>query len=115
MSRFGDLLKTNEVHSAFEEETVVEPTTPVAPPPRPEEVIADIFSSPPTPPPVVIDDFANPLDAMPVANGNSLPNFKKMTKIELEEYGRTVGIELDRRLSQKKLVKQLKEHIQKTG
>ena len=42
MSRFGDLLKTNEVHSAFEEETVVE-TTPVAPPPRPEEVIADIF------------------------------------------------------------------------
>ena len=112
MSRFGDLLKTNEVHSAFEEETVVEPTTPVAPPPRPEEVIADIFSSPPTtPPPVVIDDFTNPLDAMPVANGNSLPNFKKMTKIELEEYGRTVGIELDRRLSQKKLVKQLKEHI----
>ena len=102
MSRFGDLLKTNEVHSAFEEETVVK-TTPVAPPPRPEEVIADIF--------VVIDDFTNPLDAMPVANGNSLPNFKKMTKIELEEYGRTVGIELDRRLSQKKLVKQLKEHI----
>ena len=114
MSRFGDLLKTNEVHSAFEEETAVE-TTPVAPPPRPEEVIADIFSSPPTPPPVVIDDFANPLDAMPVANGNSHPNFKKMTKIELEEFGRTVGIELDRRLSQKKLVKQLKEHIQKTG
>ena len=101
MSRFGDLLKTNEVHSAFEEETVVK-TTPVAPPPT-------------TPPPVVIDDFTNPLDAMPVANGNSLPNFKKMTKIELEEYGRTVGIELDRRLSQKKLVKQLKEHIQKTG
>ena len=114
MIRFGDLLKTGEVHSAFEQETAVE-TTPVAPPPRPEEVIADIFSSPPTPPPVVIDDFANPLDAMPVANGNSLPNFKKMTKIELEEYGRTVGIELDRRLSQKKLVKQLKEHIQKTG
>ena len=114
MSRFGDLLKTGEVHSAFEQETAVE-TTPVAPPPRPEEVIADIFSSPPTPPPVVIDDFTNPLDAMPVANGNSLPNFKKMTKIELEEYGRTVGIELDRRLSQKKLVKQLKEHIQKTG
>ena len=115
MSRFGDLLKTGEVHSAFEQETAVE-TTPVAPPPRPEEVIADIFSSPPTtPPPVVIDDFTNPLDTMPVANGNSLPNFKKMTKIELEEYGRTVGIELDRRLSQKKLVKQLKEHIQKTG
>ena len=113
MSRFGDLLKTGEVHSVFEQETVVE-TTPVAPPPRPEEVIADIFSSPPTPPSVVIDDFINPLDSMPVANGNSHPNFKKMTKIELEEFGRTVGIELDRRLSQKKLVKQLKEHIEKT-
>ena len=114
MSRFGDLLKTGEVHSVFEQETVVE-TTPVAPPLRPEEVIADIFSSPPTtPPPVVIDDFTNPLDTMPVANGNSIPNFKKMTKIELEEFGRTVGIELDRRLSQKKLVKQLKEHIEKT-
>ena len=116
MSRFGDLLKTGEVHSAFEQETAVE-TTPVAPPPRPEEVVADIFAppAPPTEPSVVIDDFINPLDAMPVANGNSLPNFKKMTKIELEEYGRTVGIELDRRSSQKKLVKQLKEHIQKTG
>ena len=119
MSRFGDLLKTGEVHSAFEKETAVE-TTPVAPPPRPEEVVADIFAplappAPPTEPSVVIDDFINPLDAMPVANGNSIPNFKKMTKIELEEFGRTVGIELDRRLSLKKLVKQLKEHIQKTG
>ena len=116
MSRFGDLLKTGEVHSAFEAETAVE-TTPVAPPPRPEEVVVDIFAppAPPTEPSVVIDDFINPLDAMPVANGDSIPNFKKMTKIELEEFGRTVGIELDRRSSQKKLVKQLKEHIQKTG
>jgi hypothetical protein len=114
MSRFGDLLKTNEVHSAFEKETVVE-TTPVAPPPRPEEVIADIFDPPTEPSVVITDEFVNPLDSMPISNGNSLPNFKKMTKIELEEYGRTVGIELDRRLSQKKLVKQLKEHIQKTG
>ena len=115
MSRFGDLLKTGEVHSAFEKETAVE-TTPVAPPPKPVEVIADIFSPPPTVPPVVItDEFVNPLDSMPVANGNSHPNFKKMTKIELEEFGRTVGIELDRRLSQKKLIKQLKEHIEKTG
>jgi hypothetical protein len=114
MSRFGDLLKTNEVHSAFEKETVVE-TTPVAPPPRPEEVIADIFDPPTEPSVVITGEFVNPLDSMPISNGNSLPNFKKMTKIELEEYGRTVGIELDRRLSQKKLVKQLKEHIQKTG
>ena len=62
----------------------------------------------PTP---ITQAFVNPLDEMPVANGDSIPNFKKMSKFELEEYGRTVGIELDRRLSQKKLVKQLKEHI----
>ena len=110
MSRFGDLLNTGEVHSAFEKESAA-----VAPAPVPEPVVEVAPPEPVYTPPVVIDDFTNPLDTMPVANGNSLPNFKKMTKIELEEYGRTVGIELDRRLSQKKLVKQLKEHIQKTG
>lgn len=34
-----------------------------------------------------------------------------MTKKELEEYGRTVGIELDRRLSKKKLVEDLENHL----
>ena len=104
MSRFGDLLKTNEVHSAFEKETAA-----VAPVPEPVvEVAPPVVEPEPTP---ITQAFVNPLDEMPVANGDSIPNFKKMTKIELEEYGRTVGIELDRRMSQKKLVKQLKEHI----
>ena len=35
----------------------------------------------------------------------------KMTKIELEEVGRTYGIELDRRLTHAKLVVQLKSFI----
>ena len=35
----------------------------------------------------------------------------KMTKIELEEVGRTYGIELDRRLTHAKLVVQLKAFI----
>ena len=35
----------------------------------------------------------------------------KMTKIELEEVGRTYGIELDRRLTHAKLVVQLKGFI----
>jgi len=35
----------------------------------------------------------------------------EMSKDELEEYGRTVGIELDRRRSRKRLVKELKEHL----
>jgi hypothetical protein len=35
-----------------------------------------------------------------------------MSKDELEDYGRTIGIELDRRLSKKKLITQLEDHIQ---
>ena len=34
-----------------------------------------------------------------------------MSKKELEEYGRTVGIELDRRHSRKRLVKELQEYL----
>ena len=35
---------------------------------------------------------------------------KKQSKIELEEYGRTVGIELDRRKSKDKLIQELIDH-----
>jgi len=35
----------------------------------------------------------------------------EMSKDELEEYGRTVGIELDKRHSRRKMVKELKEHL----
>ena len=35
----------------------------------------------------------------------------EMDKDELEEYGRTVGIELDRRHSRRKLIRELKEHL----
>ena len=54
--------------------------------PRPEEEIADAFS----------DE----------------KNFSDMSKEELEEYGRTVGIELDRRYSKSKLIKELEDHIE---
>ena len=39
-------------------------------------------------------------------------DFESMSKLELESFGRTIGIELDRRLSKNKLVKQLQEHIE---
>jgi len=42
----------------------------------------------------------------------SSSDFDSMSKEELEDYGRTIGIELDRRLSKKKLIKQLEEHKQ---
>ena len=39
------------------------------------------------------------------------PNLSEMSKKELESYGRTVGVELDRRHSKKDLVKELKDVI----
>ena len=37
------------------------------------------------------------------------PKFRSMSKIELEEYGRTIGLELDRRLTKAKLIEQLEK------
>ena len=54
--------------------------------PRPEEEIADAFS----------DE----------------KNFSDMSKVELEEYGRTIGIELDRRHNKSKLIKELEDHLE---
>ena len=54
--------------------------------PRPEEEIADAISEE--------------------------KGFSDMSKEELEEYGRTVGIELDRRYSKSKLIKELEDHIE---
>ena len=85
MSRFGDLLgkKPSAPSSAS-------PT----PPPDPVEV---------EPTPVVSDDVEVALEAD--------LSIKDMNKDELEAYGRTVGIELDRRLSRKKLVRQLEDYL----
>ena len=38
-------------------------------------------------------------------------DFEKMSKTELELYGRTIGIELDRRHSKTKLINELKEKL----
>ena len=80
MTRFTELLATNEVHSAYEDVTTsVEDTAPasVEEPVNPE-----------------------PLD------------FETMSKLELETFGRTIGIELDRRHNKTKLIKQLQDHIE---
>ena len=88
MSRFGDLIHAKTITKPVVETPVVEepPTPVVEEAPRPEEEVADTV-------------------AVSV-------NFESMSKDELEDYGRTVGIELDRRLNRKKLVKQLEDHIQ---
>ena len=46
----------------------------------------------------------DPVDPEPIKLGD-------LSKDELEDYGRTIGIELDRRLSKNKLIKQLEDHI----
>ena len=94
MSKFGDLLGG---------------TAPVATPPTPAPapVVEEAPPAPPEPAPVVID--APP----PVAAPPLKQELFKKSKDELEQIGRTVGIELDRRLSHSKLVVQLQAHIEK--
>ena len=82
MTRFGDLIGGQE--------TVVTPIT--------------------TPQPVV----EKPAEVEKVSEFPKIytkQDLMKMTKIELEEVGRTYGIELDRRLTHAKLVVQLKAFI----
>ena len=82
MTRFTDLLSTNEVHSAYEDVTTtssVEDTAPAS-----------------------VEDPVNPEPL----------DFETMSKLDLETFGRTIGIELDRRHNKSKLVKQLQDHIE---
>ena len=44
---------------------------------------------------------------------SSEPDLKSMSKDDLENYGRTVGIELDRRHNKAKLITELTDHIKK--
>ena len=82
MIRFTDLLATNEVHSAYEDVT----TTPS---------VEDTA-------PASVEDPVNPEPL----------DFETMSKLDLETFGRTIGIELDRRHNKSKLIKQLKDHIE---
>ena len=88
MSKFGDLI------SGVSGETVV-----AAPAPVVEETPAPVVEEAPRPEEVVADTVAAPVD------------FDSMSKDQLEDYGRTVGIELDRRHNKKKLIKELEDHL----
>ena len=53
-----------------------------------------------------------PVDTAPASvEPDEEVNLNTMTKIELEEYGRTIGIELDRRYTKDKLIEQLYEKL----
>ena len=84
MSKFGDL-----INGTVTVETVEAPVEPVA------EPVVDTAPS----------SVEDPVDPEPL-------DLLSLSKDELEDYGRTIGIELDRRLSKNKLVKQLEDHIE---
>ena len=88
MSKFGDLI------AGVSGETVVAAPVPVV-----EEAPAPVVEEAPRPEEEVADTVASPV------------NFESMSKDELEDYGRTVGIELDRRHNKKKLIKELEDHL----
>ena len=88
MSKFGDLI------AGVSGVPVVETPAPVV-----EEAPAPVVEEPPRPEEEVADTIAAPV------------SFESMSKDELEDYGRTVGIELDRRHSKKKLIKELEDHL----
>ena len=82
MTRFSELLMTNEVHSAYEDVTTT--------------------TSVPDTAPASVEDPVNPKPL----------DFETMSKLDLESFGRTIGIELDRRHNKTKLIKQLQDHIE---
>jgi hypothetical protein len=94
MSRFGDLLGRKTPAPA---PAVPAQPTPVAVPSEPAEAIA--------PDPIAVEEV---VETFPYESDVSID---EMSKDELEEYGRTVGIELDRRHSRRKLIRELKEHL----
>ena len=83
MSKFGDLISGTETV-----ETVEIPVVEEAP-------VVDTA-------PASVEE---PVDPEPI-------DLWSLSKDELEDYGRTIGIELDRRHSKSKLVKELEDHIE---
>ena len=81
MSKFGDLI------AGVSGETVATPVVEEAP-------VVDTA-------PASVEE---PVDPEPL-------DLWKLSKDELEDYGRTIGIELDRRYSKSKLVKELEDFI----
>ena len=65
--------------------------------------------TPPTPPVSVEPE----LDVVKGDSDEGQVNLESLSKIELEEFGRELGIELDRRRNKKTLIKQLEDELKK--
>ena len=84
MSKFGDLISGKPAEAPVVETPVVE-----------EVPVVDTA-------PASVED---PVDPEPI-------DLWSLSKDELEDYGRTIGIELDRRHSKSKLIKELEDFIE---
>ena len=85
MSRFGELLGGNKAAPD--------------PAPAPEPVVEEVVEAP----------AAAEEEVVKLLPYESEVNLHEMTKDELEEYGRTVGIELDKRHSRRRIAQELEE------
>ena len=63
-----------------------------------------------TTPPIVVEPEP---DVVEGDSDKGQVDLESLSKIELEEFGRELGIELDRRHSKKKLVKELEDELKK--
>ena len=72
------------------------------------DLIGGVNSTPPTP----IVNETTP-DVVKGDSDKGKTDLDVLSKIELEEFGRELGIELDRRFNKKKLVKQIEDELKK--
>jgi hypothetical protein len=106
MSRFGDLVRGNSAPTpAPAPAPVVEP---VVEEPAVEEVVEEPTAEVEE---VVEEPTAEAEEEVELIPYESDLSLHDMTKKELEEYGRTVGIELDRRHSKDSLVQELEDYL----
>jgi len=98
MSRFGDLMKgrkppASEPVAPVREAPAPGPSAPVREAPAPDEPVAKD----------VVEEGEEVVD--------ETPDLSSMSKGELEEYGREIGVELDKRHSRKRLIGEIEEAL----
>ena len=71
----------------------------------------DLLAGKTKPPTPVVEEAPRPEEEVAEVVYESDVSFQDMSKDELEDYGRTVGIELDRRHNKKKLIQELEDHL----
>ena len=96
MSRFGDLMKGKK--SPAPEPVAPTPSAPT--PPAPIEVATPEATS------IAPEEVVEEEGVV-----DETPDLSSMSKSELEEYGREIGVELDKRHSRKRLIGEIEEAL----